>query len=557
MKIERIELADFRSIGADGIVLEPSSGLNVIVGENNAGKSSIFAAVAQALASSFGSFPDRADDRFGDRRPNLKLKVAFDTADEDGLVELLFDQGIQGLAQQDKRALPEHLSELLRLWPDATFEVAPNPGSGFASTFTLGRYITSGSTIRSGSGGSNIDAQRLLDHESNPRDLTPAAYFQQEAKGFQLQNDVRVLFSQYVARQMLSFLDVRSRPTSVAGSKDMHSSLAGGQTAALLHSLRLGSPDRRSRYASIKRRFEEFFPELTVEAVGESDQNPRLVFASRARPDFDIEQAHTGTGVLEALTLIANLEGRRGYVFVIEEPELHLHPHHQRALMREIVKVTDTNQVFVITHSPHFIDTEHLDGLTRVSASPNGTALSRLPNVPDEMSVEELATMKENLRFPEAREMFFARAVLLVEGPTEVGFLQTIGPRIGKDLDSHGVSLISVDGQEKGKYRPYIRILDAMGMRYLCHRDKGPTGIPPDQRARFRFIGAEFEDYLRAEGLGELLDEAEAAVGVGHKPQVGRYVGSHVDQDRIPAKFIDLLKEICELAGPVIGGGLN
>ena len=66
MKIERIELASFRSIGTGGIVLEPSPGLNVIVGENNAGKSAIFTAVAHALQNNFADFPNRSDDHFGD-----------------------------------------------------------------------------------------------------------------------------------------------------------------------------------------------------------------------------------------------------------------------------------------------------------------------------------------------------------------------------------------------------------------------------------------------------------------------------------------------------------
>ena len=74
--------------------------------------------------------------------------------------------------------------------------------------------------------------------------------------------------------------------------------------------------------------------------------------------------------------------------------------------MHEIVKAAARNQVFVITHSPHFIDTEHLDGLTRASVAGGRMALSRFPT--SEMNIAELATAKEILRVPEAREMAHA-----------------------------------------------------------------------------------------------------------------------------------------------------
>ena len=339
---------------------------------------------------------------------------------------------------------------------------------------------------------------------------------------------------------------MRSRPTGVSPGR-IDESLDGSTTAAYLHSLRNSTGDRRTLYNAIKARFDTFFHGLTFEALGESGQAPYLVLVDLRHPEFDIDQGSVGTGVVEVLTLIANLERREGHVVVIEEPELHLHPQHQRALMDLIVDASSSNQVFVITHSTHFIDPDHLGGLTRVSASTSGVDLSHFPIDENAVDDKELATIKQNMRLPEAREMFFASAILLVEGETEAAYLRSIAPRIDQSLDARGITVIAVGGGDKGLYRPYMRVLESLGLPFLCQRDKGPDGIPKDWLSKFRFTGAEFEQYMRAQGHSALIDEAESQVGANHKPQVGRFLGDHMEPSEVPKVFRELLADVIAL----------
>ena len=52
-------------------------------------------------------------------------------------------------------------------------------------------------------------------------------------------------------------------------------------------------------------------------------------------------------------------------------------------------------------------------------------------------------------------EAFFASAVLLVEGPSEMLFYNVLAEKIGVDLDALNISILSVDGIQ---FDVYIKI---------------------------------------------------------------------------------------------------
>ena len=66
--------------------------------------------------------------------------------------------------------------------------------------------------------------------------------------------------------------------------------------------------------------------------------------------------SHVGTGVHEVLILGMAAAMIENSVVCIEEPELHAHPELQKRLMRYLVNETD-NQYFISTHSAHLLDT--------------------------------------------------------------------------------------------------------------------------------------------------------------------------------------------------------
>jgi predicted ATP-dependent endonuclease of OLD family len=143
--------------------------------------------------------------------------------------------------------------------------------------------------------------------------------------------------------------------------------------------------------------------------------------------------------------------------------------------------------------------------------------------------------------------MLFARAVGLVEGDTERGYFQELGPRIGHDFDSRCVSIVNVDGE--GDFTTNLRYLEALGIPTCCFRDKpvAGSGIHAKYHPLFQtHEGKEFEQFMEDAGLRDLLQEAKNEVG-NSKARVGRYVGRKIELSKVPEIHKQFAKKLTDL----------
>lgn len=163
--------------------------------------------------------------------------------------------------------------------------------------------------------------------------------------------------------------------------------------------------------------------------------------------DFSISASQLGEGIQNVLVLAilqAFAERRKqGAIFLIEEPEMFLHPQMQRSVYKTIREIGKTNQVIYTTHSPYFVTVPDYDEVVLVRKDNMATYVKR-------SGLPATARRREKLikEFdPERNELFFASRLLLVEGDTEKLALPEYAKRLGLDLDLAGASIVEVGGK--------------------------------------------------------------------------------------------------------------
>src|SRR5262249_10650253 len=154
-------------------------------------------------------------------------------------------------------------------------------------------------------------------------------------------------------------------------------------------------------------------------------------------------------------------------MFAIEEPELFLHPHAQRQLAQALAEIAaaSDHQVFVCSHSTHFVDLDRYQNIVLVAKTENSTSVRQCTT---ELFEGEDAQDKRN-RFhmaawinPDRGEIFFAKKVVLVEGETE----RTILPYLADKLSCWDPAISVIDCGSKHNLPLYIRILNAFSIPY-------------------------------------------------------------------------------------------
>lgn len=167
-----------------------------------------------------------------------------------------------------------------------------------------------------------------------------------------------------------------------------------------------------------------------------------------------------------AFVLKALSQEHSEFLLLVDEPEISLHPHAQRALASRLRQTAE--QTLIATHSSNVLDQADPRRVVRLKDSEDGVAPASAAAISD-ADAARLVRISD----PRTAEAFFARHVLIVEGESDQVAVRTLAERLGRDLDAEGISVVSLEGA--GSFATFFALLGPTGLDIplagLCDAD--------------------------------------------------------------------------------------
>jgi putative ATP-dependent endonuclease of OLD family len=508
LRIAEIRIQDFRTIKDLCMPLRPSL---VLLGENNSGKTSFLGALDVALGSTRAREEDLRRDSAGKVAARFVVDVRFEPRTGDD-----FDEATAQVLGNGPVQLKGNDPPFFAIRSKG--EIDPKRGE-----LTLKR------TFLKGWARDRADAEKVSELASTQvsrdhRSLVTFNLLDARRDAVEQLRNRRTFWGQIVADLRLSD-EIR---------KDVETSLG-----VLGAKLKTGSVP----LASLQRELQDIqrviaHPQLDVEVTAlpvEVEDLLRamdLLLTETGQTALPIAVQGMGTRSLSALLIfrayvrsVLATAGGAGTLSVaaFEEPEAHLHPQAQRAVLSVIQQIP--GERIISTHSPYVASVADVFDVRVFRREPDGTRAAWI----SETDASGAATFdKEQLahlrRFVQQRhgEVLFARVVGLFEGDTEdAAFPVLAGSHWTGGPDSLGVSLINVGGA--GNYKHITTALTALSIPWVVFSDGDPEakkGLAAAGKAIGRTLdetsaevvmlphGHDFEAYVLAEGLRALVESA-------------------------------------------------
>jgi putative ATP-dependent endonuclease of OLD family len=221
----------------------------------------------------------------------------------------------------------------------------------------------------------------------------------------------------------------------------------------------------------------------------------------------------------------------RPLLFLFEEPELYLHPRSQRVLFGTLAGISNTHQVVVTTHSPMFFEPGVTASFVRVAKRPDfPKPAATLYPVNFELNAAGAEAFRL-ARFEHADAAFFSQGVVLLEGESDDAYCRHVARMLNAawDFDKKNIALVKVSG--KGNFQKFRTFFESFGItvKIVADLDALFDG--------FHHLGATEAAVALKSAAIQKLDARIAALGTVAEPNA-RQIKKRVVKDSWRAQYV-------------------
>ena len=455
MLLHTIEIENYRSL--ENVKLDNLRQFNVLIGRNNAGKSSVFQALYDLnnILNNRGMSSDVMTDRDMSRSLEINLTFKLSPQEQEEIVDKLVAADFD---MQRKKSILE--SPFLRMVRFSFKAPAYNLGLKYLQETSILAEDGQWATVQKMTGNEQTAAPdykyvyiaTVSRDATNSQSLLEAALFNidQTSKHTTTQvNYNQILTTSWATDPVLQwlythlnnfFLDAfffnpfrHSTPVLGVAQTDILAQ-DGVNLPQVLHTILAND---RDTFEAIERFIQAALPDVGRLQTPLGGSTTNIVFRATGK-NYLIPLTDMGGGI-EQLLMIATvlmMPRTQNSTLFIEEPESHLHAGAQRFLIEQLY--AGKQQVFITTHSPTFVNILQPHSLYQVINTKGRTNIKRCDLASLDMVLEDIGVRNS--------DVLLSDAVLFVEGNSDEEVLTLFSEKLKMGLAEKNVNVLPMGG---------------------------------------------------------------------------------------------------------------